>query len=158
MVVGTGVEGQEDLLETGFAALEIEDLVPRQRLEDGVDRPREGDPEPVPERDALAYAWRTGASAPARVIRSRSPNATTSRTPGTCSNAGAGTGDAIRTSIILSALPFRSAISSTAARRPSRMMPTRSHTCSTSGITWDDRKTVPRRSRVSWRTRENSLC
>src|SRR4029450_7625484 len=56
MVVGTGVEGQEDLLETGFAALEIEDLVPRQRLDDEVDRSSEGDPEPVGERDDLAYA------------------------------------------------------------------------------------------------------
>ena len=48
------------------------------------------------------------------------------------------------------------AIDSTASSRPSRMIPTRSQRCSTSGSWWDEMKTVRPSSRASSQRRSNS--
>ena len=79
----------------------------------------------------------TASTAPSTLSSTESPCADGLLDPGKRSNAEAGTGRSKWNSIRRSAFAFSSPMSATVASRPSRMMPTRSQTRSTSGITWE---------------------
>ena len=96
-----------------------------------------------------AAAFTTPSIAPTTVQRITSPCTSTSRTPGRPVNASAGTGEAKWISSARAARVFSEPMSSTVISRPSRMIPTRSQTRSTSGRSCDERKTrLARRARL----------
>ena len=105
-----------------------------------------------------AAAFTIGSIVPATVHRTTSPCASTSRTPGSPANASAGTGEAKWNSTMRTARAFNDPTSSTVISRPSRMIPTRSHTRSTSGRSCEERKTVCPAARASNTSDWNRCC
>ena len=100
----------------------------------------------------------TSVGSPASRKRSSGPSAASLLTPGRRRNSPAGAAPAKRSRTCRSARPVMSSTDSTAASRPSRRMPTRSHIRSTSARLWEERNTVVPSARSSPTRRANSSC